>query len=91
MLDPLLKQLATPPPQQFHSVPEDVLQTNSKRPRASPTKESEPKNDKKQKNEEQPTVADEAIMGQFLYNLDDLSIAYYSAKKKDIAKRIGLL
>jgi hypothetical protein len=27
MLDPLLEQLATPPPQQPYSVPEDVLQT----------------------------------------------------------------
>ncbi|KAA1090023.1 hypothetical protein PGTUg99_033993 [Puccinia graminis f. sp. tritici] len=50
MLDPLLKQLATPPPQQSQSVPEDVLQTKSKRPRASPTKESEPKNEERPKN-----------------------------------------
>jgi hypothetical protein len=54
MLDPLLEQLATPTPQKSHSVPEDVLQTKSKRPHASPTEESEPKNDKKQKNEERP-------------------------------------
>jgi hypothetical protein len=43
-----------------------------------------------QKMELMQTVADEAIMGRDLSNLDDLSLAYYAAKKKDIAKRNGL-
>ncbi|KAA1115998.1 hypothetical protein PGTUg99_050226 [Puccinia graminis f. sp. tritici] len=44
-----------------------------------------------QKMELMQTVADEAIMGRDLSNLDDISLAYYAAKKKDIAKRNGLL